>query len=900
MPIDPKILETQFFRLSGMDAESRSAALRDLNLKDAEMAARLAALLDAHDNATLNFDQLGDDSLRELARFDPDELIGAELGGWTLTGKLGRGGMGVVFAGRRENEGIDQQAAIKLLAIPVFDKEAARRFVREASLLARLDHPGICRLRDWGRTREGWAYLVLDRIEGEPIDQVAEKLSIRDRLALMIQVAEAVGAAHRQLIVHLDLKPDNILVDAHGAPILLDFGVARVLSEDSGRATATLTRWLTPDYASPEQLRGEPASVHTDIYALGAVLYELLTGTKPYVLSRLAVTDALARIEQGPPAPSRQRRGVGKDVDAVIARAMHPNPARRYASAGALADDLRALLDQRPVSARPDSLGYRLGKLFRRHPVAASATVVSTTAIAALAVLLAVQADDLRRQRDRANHQAMRAQAASDVLLESIAAANPTGELGASTTVDDMLNSSVRRLGLEVAEDPLLAAESLIRIGDVRRSLGEYDKAVALYERVLTILEGAGGENHDQRISAITGLAAALRATDQFDRALKLVDLEIEKSDQRSSWRLLRSRGTLHVAQGKLERAEQDLAAALRHAPDSDTNSRAHILSTMGNVRTSRGQPAEALEWFERAAALAREAPMDRELLATTLLNSANVLSKTGRIEDALAAADESLQLRLDMYGERHVKTVPSYVIRSYVLMEAGRWSEAIATARKAARLESELAGTDSSRLAAIYGAIGLAADRQGDNETAQEGFSKALAIQERLLPDDHPDLAVTRSNLASVLMALGDYEASLGLLMQAWRVHSDRARGEPSRSQAIAEVNIAWSYLRLDQPEVALDWATKALSGAEKAIGSGQWILGHFRNVYAEALFANGRLDEAEEEALAVEKLYQSSEIPVRPRSIRDNVDLLARIHERNGQPEKAATYRRQLVEFD
>lgn len=900
MPIDPSTLEKQFERLCRLAADERPSALRQLAREDSDLAARLAALLDAHEQATFDLQTLGREGLDRLAGFDPGELVGTELGGWRLTGELGRGGMGVVFAAERSEQGVEQRAAIKLLSVPMFDPEASKRFVREAATLARLDHPGICRLRDWGRTPEGWAYLVLDRIEGENFAEAMACLPLRERIELMSRVADVVAAAHRRLIVHLDIKPDNIMIGPDRSPVLLDFGVSRVMTEDGALATGTLTRWLTPQYASPEQLRGESASVSADIYSLGAVLYEAVTGERPYDLSGVSVSNALERIERGPVAPSRRTRGLGRDLDAVVARAMHPDPARRYESAGALAEDLRAVLASRPVSARPDSLAYRLGKFFQRNPVAAPMGVLAVLATGVLAALLAAQSVDLRQQRDLANQQALRASAATDLLLGAIESADPTGEQGAATTVEQMLEAAERQIGLAADNDPRLAAETLTRLADVRVSLGEAGRAVGLYERALEALEGSSSTGGDQRVAAVAGLATALRAAERTGEGRALLENEIDRQEGSVSWRLQHAMAQLMVAEGDLAEAEALLRGVLEIVPESEVNGRALVLSSLGNVRTAMGQPEDALAWFEKAADEAREAPVvDRELLATALLNVANVLSRTGRIDEALVAADESLALRIEMYGERHVKTVPSFIIRAYVLMEAGRWDDAIAAADRAGELERELAGGDSRRLAAIYRAKGLAADRKGDNEAARAAFAAALEVQERLLPDDHYNLAVTRSNLASALMAQGDYEKSLGLLMKAWRVHEANSAGEPSRSRAIAEVNIAWCHLRLDQPGEGLDWAEQALRGAEQVIEPDQWLLGHFRNVYAEALLANGRIDEARSEAQRVAALYESSEVPVRRKSLQDNFELLAQISDRSGERERADGYRQRLAEL-
>ncbi len=374
--IDPSELERRFAELAESDTAPREEALRALARAEPVLARRLATLLDARLRHADELDRLGTAVRSTLGLFDADALLGRERDGWRLTELLGRGGMGVVFGAQRERDGVTQVAAIKLLSVPLFHADAAERFRREALALARLDHPGICRLRDFGRSPEGWPFLVLDRIDGVALHLHSEGRSPAERLLLVARVADAAAAAHRQLVVHLDIKPENVLVTPAGDPVLLDFGIARVLGEEGeASATATVARWLTPDYAAPERLRGEPSTVAADIHSLGALLYRIVTGRTPFDLAGLSVTEAVARIEKGPEPPSRVLGTLPRDLDAVIARAMHPDPARRYASAGDFADDLRALVERRPVKARPDSLGYRLRTALRRHPSSASPTV---------------------------------------------------------------------------------------------------------------------------------------------------------------------------------------------------------------------------------------------------------------------------------------------------------------------------------------------------------------------------------------------------------------------------------------------------------------------------------------------------------------------------------------------
>jgi serine/threonine-protein kinase len=894
--IDAESLERHFAALCDLDPEARAEGLRTLARQDAALARRVAALLDAHDAGPLDPNRLAERELRSLAVFDNVQWAGRKLGGWTLTHELGRGGLGVVYAAKRCRDDVHERAAIKLLQAPGLDAEGGQRFVREAAMLARLDHPGICRLRDWGRSEEGWPYLVLDLIEGRPINEAARALNLTQKIALVARLADALGAAHRQLIVHLDIKPDNVLVDARGAPVVLDFGIARILREDGGAATTTLMRWLTPDYASPEQLKGEPTSVASDLYSLGALLYELVAGQRPFDLAECTWPEALERIEHGPIRPSQRVAGAGRDLDAVIGKAMHPDPARRYESASAFADDLRAIVQKRPVRARPDSFLYRLSRLFRRNPIAAPVSVLAVLSISLLAGLLAIQSDSLRAERDRAELQAERARAATDLLFGAIQSADPTGERGSAATVDELLEATVRRIDAGTLGDPVLAAESLVRIADVRESLGEFDAAIDLYRRALAWIEDDVPLDSEPRVSAVAGLASALRQAGRVDEARGLLDDALALLDTTTHWKFLLSRANVAITEGRNDQAETFLDRALAGVPEDAHPNRASILSSFGFLRNGVGQYADALDWYRSAEQSARMLPVDREQLATILLNIANAESKLGNIEAALIAADESLNLRIEMFGEQHTRTVPSVLIHAYVFMEAGRWDEAIAMARRAAELEQQLTGATSPRMAAIWSAIGLAAERKGDRALAREGFSRALEVQRRVLPANHPAIAGTQVNLASTMMAAGDYAESLEPLKQAWEIHTEAAVGKPSRARAIAAVNIAYCYIRLEQLEPALRWAHDALAEAEQVLLPDQWLLGHFRNVHAEALFINGRIDEARSEALSVEELYAASSIPVRTESVHENLSLLARVFEAVGDAERAASYSARL----
>jgi serine/threonine-protein kinase len=899
MTIDPTELERRFAELAEASRERRAEALRALQVESPELARRLALLLDAHETTHNPLDQLHGEALHRFATFAPEALIGRQLGEWTLTRMIGQGGMGVVYEARSERDGVAQEAAIKLLAAPLFNRRAAERFVQEARVLARLDHPGICRLRDWGHSPEGWPYLVLDLVHGEPLPADDKGRPLRERLATVARIADAVAAAHRQLVAHLDLKPANVLMTADRGPVLLDFGISRVLNEDDATG-GTLTRWLTPAYASPEQLRGEPVSAATDVYALGVMLYEQATGKPPFDFGNTPITESLRRIEQGVVPPSKVAPGLPRDLDAICARAMHLDPQRRYAGADAFADDLRALIERRPVSARPDSLGYRLSRMLARHPIALPAGTLAAAAVIILAVLLAFQDSNLKKQRDRAETSAQRANAATQLLLDSIQAADPTGVAGPRATVADVLKAAEKRIGTTFADQPHARAQSLLQIANVYRSLADHKHAVPLFRSALKALQQAGSPDQELRAKIVAALAASLRSLGQGSEAGSLLDTEIARDKPNKYWPLFQARGALRLSQGKQEAALQDFRLALQIAPKDDAN-RSPILSNIGVAYANTGNYPEATKWYARAVKAAETLqPVNREQLAVALANLADGQSKTGHAQEALATTRRALAMNVAMFGEHNANTVYSYIHLAFVLIEAGHWDEALVTARHAAQIEQSLSGGQSRRMINIWSAIGLAGDRKGDRAVAKEGFSNALKVAEKLFPPNHPMLANLNNNIADVLMAQGDYQASLAPLQRSFDVYHAIAHDQPSRGEAIASANMAESLRNLGRTKEAVHWGAQAVQEADKVLTPKQWMLGNIHQVYAEALLADGSRDEAEQQALRVEKIFAASEVKVPQQIVEENLHFLLGIYQHKGDAGEAAIYRKKIAALD
>jgi eukaryotic-like serine/threonine-protein kinase len=514
---------------------ARAAWLAQVRSRDPRLADDLEALLDERVQARR-------DGFLEGTPPAPDAappLAGQKVDDWTLMSLIGQGGMGNVWLARRDDGRFEGRAAVKLLNASLVGRAGEERFRREGNILARLADPHIARLLDAGVSPSGQPYLVLEYVEGEPIDRHcdARSLGVEARLLLFLEVLEAVAHAHANLIVHRDIKPSNVMVGQDGRAKLLDFGIAKLLEgEGEGGAATALTREagraLTPEFAAPEQMTGGAVTTATDVYALGILLYLLLTGRHPAgaalhspgeLMKALLETDpsrlsdavsesrtqttetrqqnAVARST----TPDGLRRQLEGDLDTIVAKALKKNPAERYPSVAALADDLRRYLGHEPISARPDTLAYRSAKFVRRHPGGVAAAVVALAATLAGTVVIAGKEREARRQRDAAQAQLARATAANEFLGFLLTAAAPAGQ---KISASDLLQQGEALVDKQFADNDALRSEMLATIGERYNNAENWEKAASVLERAARLARDPG-----IRARALCPLALARMAT---------------------------------------------------------------------------------------------------------------------------------------------------------------------------------------------------------------------------------------------------------------------------------------------------------------------------------------------------------------------------------------------------
>jgi eukaryotic-like serine/threonine-protein kinase len=539
-PINPerwRVLSPYLDQALDIVAEDRAAWLADLSARDGALAADLRSIL-------AKCEQVRDSQFLESAVLQPQSaamasLAGQVIGAYRLISRLGQGGTGGVWLAERCDGRFEGRAAVKLLNISLVGRAGEQRFRREGNILARLRHPRIAHLIDAGVSPAGQPYLVLEHVDGQNIDQYCDDraLPLEGRLRLFLDVLDAVGHAHVNLIVHRDIKPANVLVSTDGQVKLLDFGIAKLMERQSGWSSTTTTdaltgdgaAVLTPDYAAPEQLSGGAVTTATDVYALGVLLYLLLTGRHPTGTGHSSPTALIkAVVETEPPLPSavviagqgRLQRALRGDLDTIVIKALKKNPAERYLSVTAMADDLRRVLRHQPITARPDTLRYRASRFVRRHTLGVAASVGGT---ALLTGLIALHTYGLAAERDRAQREAAKAMKVSRMLTGLLTSADPyaTRDKTGEPSVRALLDAGARRAQTEFANEPDLQAQLLSTMGRTYRRLGLYENAQDLLEQALASGQKAFGAEHITLAETLQCLGVVLADKGEYTEAAR-------------------------------------------------------------------------------------------------------------------------------------------------------------------------------------------------------------------------------------------------------------------------------------------------------------------------------------------------------------------------------------------
>ena len=780
-------------------------------------------------------------SVQEAARSLPpvEEItIGRQIGAYKLLRVLGEGGMGAVYLAARADDLYKQQVAIKLMHAGFAQtRRMLLRFSAERQILAHLNHPNIGRLLDGG-IYEGVPYLVMEYIDGISIVEYCRKnkLGTAARLRLFGTVCEAVEYAHKNLVVHRDIKPGNILVTLEGVPKLLDFGIAKLLSPEDGDLTQTRTteRMMTPEYASPEQVRGDLITTSTDVYALGVLLYELLSGTRPFHLKTASPLEIVHMIcEHIPTAPSAAAkrapdlappdaaRKLSGELDNIVLMALRKEPARRYVSVGQLAEDIKAFLDGYPVRARTDAWGYRASKFVGRHKTGVFAAVAFAVALVGFSMGMALFAR--RAQRER-----LAAERESQFLNSIFQSTTPDQTRGKQITGEALLDDGARRADTEFSGQPQLQATLYYNIGQAYVGLGQYQKAEALLQRASALRKQTVGESNLDTAATLDALATAVRLQADFKRAEPLfrqaLAIRREKAGATDplTAQSMSNLGECLYWQGKDAEAESLLRQALAiqrpHGMDGALETSDMYLALVLERKGSFGEATGLLK--EAVGISGRMDGTESSNYANSLHNLAGALIDAGDLSGAEAMDRQSLAIR------RKINT-PGYPDLAYplnnlgfIFLERGDWASAEPFLKENLEIRRK-PGTRDGRLAAALNNWARLLQEKGDFEGADDYYKQAMGIFREAGGAQSWGLAKITANVGMLRADQGNYAEAEQLERQAMEMRQQLG-GEESPDLASSQINLAIVLSMRHEMTEAETLLRKALSIKTKELSEG------------------------------------------------------------------------------
>jgi serine/threonine protein kinase/Tfp pilus assembly protein PilF len=814
-----------------LSRDDRRAWLATLRETDPALADELYGLLAEHDE--LNHERFLEQQIERPSR--PASLAGQTIGAYTLDSPIGQGGMGSVWLATRSDGRFEGRAAIKFLNAALVGRAGEERFRREGTFLARLTHPNIARLTDAGVSPMGQPYLVLEYFDGTRIDQYCDerRLPVDARLRLFLDVLDAVAHAHAHLIVHRDIKPPNVLVTKDGVVKLLDFGIAKLLEEGADAAAATMLTheagWaLTPEYAAPEQVRGEPVTTSTDVYALGVLLYVVLTGNHPVAGGVKSPIDLIkAVVETEAPrlstivtqthaslpelsaaiaarrrtTPDKLRKTLRGDIETIVAKALKKDPKQRYATVGAFAEDVRRYLDGQPIGARPDRLAYRAARFAGRHTRALSAAAVLIVAVSALIAFYTVR---LAYERDRARIEADKAAKVSELLTGLLTGSDPYATRTSEPTVRSILDSGAERVQNELAGQPELQAEMLTVIGRVYQRLEVFDTAEALLQQALKIGRTTFAGDHPRLAQTVNDLGIVQRERNDLRAAVPLLEEALAMrrrlfgTDHKDVAVTLVELGRAYVDAGDAGRAEPLFEESLqirRRVLGEEDRETAVSLSELGLLRWRRGDAAGAEPLFRRSLEISRKTLGNEHANVSVGMNNlALVLADRGDYTGAEAIYRDALAMRRRIMGERHASLGSTLNNLANVLRQQGRHDEAIAALTEAIEISRPSTGDDHPQMAMFHVNLGRVHLAKGDAAAAEPLLRQAADVRRRSLPAGDWRTASAESLLGEALTVLRRYDEAETLLVAAARTLKD-VPGAQGRDAAATRGRLAALY---------------------------------------------------------------------------------------------------------
>jgi serine/threonine-protein kinase len=788
----------------------------------------------------------------------PDKYIGTHIGPYLIESEVGIGGMGIVYKGKRDDKTYEQKVAIKFLKHSFTSGYLFKSFLRERQTLANLKHPNIARLLDGGSTDDGLPYLVMEFIEGIPITDYCDKnsLTIKQRLEIFRTVCDAVQYAHQNLVVHRDIKPGNILVDEKGKPMLLDFGIAKLLDENLESESDGITKtglWvLTPDYASPEQIKGELISTSSDVYSLGILLYQLITGHQPYKIkssSPVAINNTLAGVELKKPSEKISEVGVIKkadggeikispdvisnlrsekneklrhylkgDIDNIILKAVNKEPPRRYVSVEQFSEDIRRHLIGLPVIARSDTAGYRLSKFIKRHKVGFTFSALFALFLILSTIGISWQAKIAADERDKAKTEAVKFEKVNAFLREMLSSADPT-EIGKDVKVYDVLNKASQDIEVELKGQPLIEAAARRTLGVTYLNLGEFDKAKMHLDRALNLNKEIYGIDNDETAQNFHDLALYFHWISNYHTSDSLYGLsfsifkKVLKEPTNGLITCMNDYGILKTELGEYQAADKMLREALDFSEKLNGKNSIDAAPMLNNLALNSHylkKLDEAEKYYLQSLEIrTRLQGEDRPEVSSTYNNLGFVALDKNDFKLAEKYFEKSYELKVNLEGNNHPNVGLALNNLAAVKFREGEYNKAEEMLRKAIRLFSKSFKEDHVWVANSYYWLGKALMEKSNYKEAESCLRKSLNMREKLLPKNHLSVFAAEGELGICLLQENKFSEAGKFLLDAYNGYSIQSSANNQATTRFLEKLITY-YSKTDQPQKAAYYKIK------------------------------------------------------------------------------------------
>ncbi|NOX66722.1 MAG: tetratricopeptide repeat protein [Chlorobi bacterium] len=774
----------------------------------------------------------------------PNPLIGKHIGSYLIEGEVGFGGMGIVLIGKRDDKEFEQKVAIKILKQGLSTKYLVKRFETERQILANLQHPNIAKLFDGGTTDDGLPYLIMEFIDGIPITEYCDKhkLNIKKRLKLFQSVCDAVQYAHQNLVIHRDIKPGNILVNKEGRPKLLDFGVAKLLG-DENNLTKTRMWHLTPEYASPEQILGENITTSSDIYSLGVLLYQLLTGCQPYKInnsSPFAISKIITEEKIAKPSEIKRtsessgdletcEEDAGKvsnllkgDLDNIILKAMRKDTAQRYKSVQELSDDIDRHLKGLPVIARKDTIPYKLSKFVKRHKVGVSLFILTNIIIFLSIAAIVYQGEIAAEERDKARIENKKFIKVNSFLQQMLSSVDPS-EIGRDVKVYDILEKAANDVETELTDQPEIEASIRSTLGNTYVNLGEYDKGKPFLDKALTINENIFGKESEQTAQSLHDLALYYDWVGDYKIADSLYSRSIE------------------------------------------------IFRKVLNKPTKRF--ADALNDY-----------------AITTMN-------VGHYEKADKLYNEAIDIALSLYGEKNRNTAVFMNNLALNSLDAGDLDEAEKYFKRSLAIIIELLGENRPEVGSNYNNLAYLYMVKNEYELAEEYLQKSYQLKVALKGEDHSDVGLALNNLGVINIRMGNYvqaEKYLSKAIEQYRKSLDATHP----LVALSQYWLGKTFLETERFDKAEDVLRKSLKTRIKRLPKENIDVWRSKTELGICLFKNEKYKEAETMLLPTLEYYKTN-FSEDNEQITRLYDHTIQLYKTTGDKRKAENYADQLASF-